>query len=130
MSNAVSEINNTEAPLQLFTVTLDWNASDSSQGDYQVNSWALNPDQAILNVAEEMADHEDSGLEENDEEGRAEFINSIVENAGPYAVTTVANVVLSNVHDLLAGPTCTLEGEAAKDYEAIKTILMKYGVSF
>jgi hypothetical protein len=43
-------------PLELFNVTLDREPGDDEQGDYATSMWAIDADDAIRRVAEEMAE--------------------------------------------------------------------------
>lgn len=61
-------------------------------------------------------------------EARQEFIDNIIANADPYAATTVSTRVIQNVHELLAGPDGMSE-QAQKDFEEIKAILARHGIS-
>lgn len=113
--------------LKLFMVTLDWNPRNSEEGDYQVKTWATDEDAAIRNVAEEMAEHPDSGLADDDEEGRAKFIDTIIAYANSYAAVAVGDSILADIQGLLAGPTEEMTEEAMKDWALIRSILQKYG---
>lgn len=113
--------------LMPFAVTLVWNPSNSGDGDYSTNTWALNHDEAILNVAEEMADHQDSGIEEGDEAGRAAFIQGIVRNVGGYAIK-LGDTISSDLQVILAGPSGEMSAQAREDHEQIMAILAQYGL--
>lgn len=118
---------NQEQALKLFTVTLAWNPSNSEEGDYSVNVWATDEDAAIRSVAEEMADHPDAGIDEGDDQRRAEFIENIAGAAGTYAAEDVGAGLIATVSEFLAGPSGEMSDEAKKDFEVVKTILARYG---
>ena len=113
------------APLFLFEVTLDWNSSNSDEGDYSANVWARDEDHAVRLLAEEMADHKHSYCDTDEE--RARFVERRIENAASHAAIRVASTVLSDCKDLLEGPNEELTADAAADYATIAAILKKYG---
>lgn len=113
------------APLFLFEVTLDWNSSNSEEGDYSANVWARDEDHAVRLLAEEMADHKHSYCTTDEE--RARFVERRVENAASHAAIRVASSVLTDCADLLKGPTGEMTAEAAADFATISAILKKYG---
>lgn len=112
----------------LFTVTLDWNPNDTDEGDYCTSVWATDQDTAIRLVAEEMADHQESPVEEGDDQGREDYIQELIDNAGSYAAESVADSLVSTVRDLISGPAGEMSSPARQDFEAIMAILVKYGV--
>lgn len=112
--------------LKLFEVTLPWNPSDSEEGDYCVNTWAKSEDAAIRNVAEEMADHPDSGCQTDNE--RKQFVEGLIPatRGGVTPVRLVKDSVLSDIEDLLKGEQETLTAAAKRDLAAIKKIVARY----
>lgn len=69
-----------------FNVTLPWNPSDSSEGEYATTVWAADADEALRLAAEEMAD---SGEKDFDTEAeRNEYIQELV-NDGGYIVAAL-----------------------------------------
>jgi hypothetical protein len=64
-----------------YVVTLPWNPDNpgSDEGDYSTSVWASSDTSAILQVAEEMADHRDSGAQTEQEQ--AEFAARLVDLA-------------------------------------------------
>lgn len=115
--------------LTLFTVTLPWNLNDAEEGDYCSNVWASDHDAAVRLLAEEMADLPDSGIDENDEAGRQEFIEGIVSTASPYAAESVTSNIASNLSSLLAGPSGEMSDQAKADLQSIQVILSRHGIS-
>ena len=111
--------------LFLFEVTLEWNSSNSDEGDYSTNVWARDEEHAVRLLAEDMAHHKHSYCTTDEE--RERFIERRVENAASHAAIRVASNVLSDCEDLLKGPTEELTAEAAADFAAISAILKKYG---
>lgn len=107
----------------LFCVMLPWNPNDSEEGTYETNVWAANADEAERLVAEEMADHSDSGCETDEE--RTKFAQNLIDS-GLSVITEVTEKVKSDVRDLLAGPGGDLEGQAKEDYETIVALLATY----
>lgn len=86
-------------PLQLFNVTLDWEPGDDEQGDYATSVWAVDEDDAIRRVAEEMAD---SGEVEHDtNEERAAYIERVIEGAGQYAAERVQDALIRDLGNFL-----------------------------
>lgn len=114
-------------PMKLYRVTLDWQQNDPEQGDYCVNVWASDDDNAIRLVAEEMAAHEDSGCETDDE--RAAFVAARIAEAGPYGAEEVARSILYTVRMLMAGPAANMSATAERDYERIAALLDNYGAT-
>lgn len=110
---------------RLFCVTLDWNPSNSEEGDYQSNTWAPTEEEAIRNIAEEMAD---SGQVTFDSEAdRIEFIKALIDGAGPYSAAEVSSSLLSDVHELMTAGEDDLSPAAMEDFKAVAEILAKYG---
>lgn len=111
-----------DAPLQLFKVTLNWNPDDSSEGDYCNWTWARDHDHAIRQIAEEMADHEDSGIQ--DDETRSDFIENLIDDAKDRAdaVERVVDGLLSDLEQLLMGPAGQMTFEVSDRLKAIKQI--------
>ena len=66
--------------LELFCVTLDWQPGDDEQGDYSVSVWAVDEDDAIRQVAEEMADSGEKSFETEAE--RVAYIQCVIDGAG------------------------------------------------
>ena len=110
---------------RLFCVTLDWNPSNSEEGDYQSNIWARDEEEAIRNIAEEMADSGDVTFESDAD--RTAFIKTLIDGAGPYSAVEVASGVLSDVHELMTAGADGLSPEAVADFKAVAAILAKYG---
>jgi hypothetical protein len=113
-------------PLKLFIVTLAWNPLDSGEGDYCDTVWAVDEDDAVKQLAEEMAQHEDSGAETAAD--REKFIANAIENASNYAALCVASQIASHLRELMAGPGRVLGEEALADLASIKGVMAKYGV--
>lgn len=84
---------------ELFCVTLEWQSGDRGQGDYSVSVWAVDEDDAIRQVAEEMADSGEMSFETDAE--RAEYIQGVIDGAGQFAAERVKNRVLSDLNNLL-----------------------------
>jgi hypothetical protein len=86
-------------PLNLFNVTLDWEPGDNEQGDYATSVWAVDHDDAIRRVAEEMAD---SGEVQHDSSTeRAEYIERVIRGAGQYAASLVEDTLSNDLENLL-----------------------------
>lgn len=113
-------------PLKLFVVTLAWNPRDSGEGDYCDTIWAENDDQAVQLLAEEMANHPNSGTETAKD--RARFVANAIEQASNHAALCVASQTASHLRDLFAGPGRVLGEEAIADLATIRSVLAKYGV--
>ncbi len=113
-------------PLKLFVVTLAWNPLDSGEGDYCDTVWAVDEDDAVKQLAEEMAQHQDSGTET--EADRAKFVANAIDNASNYAALCVASQTASHLRDLMAGPGRVLGEEALADLASIRNVMAKYGV--
>ena len=112
--------------LKLFSVTLNWGAPGSDEGDYANWTWATDADAAIRQIAEEMAD---SGEKEFDTEAdRAAYIEEVIANAGSYAVTKVNARLGPEVELLMKGPKGEWSTQAGRDFDKVKQILAKYGV--
>lgn len=111
-----------DAALQLFKVTLNWNPDDYSEGDYCNWVWATDSDHAIRLIAEEMADHEDSGIQ--DDETRGDFIESLINDAKNRGgvVERVIDGLLSDLEQLLMGPAGEMTFEISRKLKAIKQI--------
>ena len=121
--------------LNLFSVLLDWNSNNRSEGDYKSTAWAINEDEAVRFVAEEMADSSD-GVHRDDyksdaefNEARKEFVEGIVENAGIYAATKVSTSVIENLKELMTGASNQMSERANGDYQTILTILESHGIT-
>ena len=115
-----------QAPLQLFSVELDWNPSNDEEGTYASQVWAKDEDDAIRELATEMAEHSDSGCET--QEARDKFIQRTIESADPYAAVRVSDEIVSGLTGLLKGPTGEMTDESQKDLDAIMGVLGKYGI--
>lgn len=111
----------------LFCVMIPWNPNNSEEGTYETNVWATNHDDAERQVAEEMADHSDSGCETDEE--RTNFAQNLIDS-GLSVVTDVSEKVKKDVHELLAGPNGDLNGQAKEDYETIVALLAKNRQTF
>lgn len=99
--------------LELFNVTLDWEPGDDEQGDYSTSVWAINSDDAIRRVAEEMAD---SGqLSHGSAQERGSYIESVVAGASQFAAELVKDTVSADLANLLCDRPDALK--------AIKSIL-------
>lgn len=85
---------------KLYNVTLDWEPGDDEQGDYATSVWALNEDEAIRLVAEEMADS--SEVEHENDADRAAYIERVIEGAGQFAAELVADAVDRDLANLLS----------------------------
>ncbi|CAE6795334.1 hypothetical protein R70006_05046 [Paraburkholderia domus] len=86
--------------LDLYNVTLDWEPGDEEQGDYATSAWARSEDEAIRRVAEEMANSNEVSFDTDEE--RAEYIERVINGAGPFAAELVKNAVTRDLGDLLA----------------------------
>lgn len=106
--------------LTVFDVTLPWNPSDVSEGDYATSVSAENQDQAVRLVAEEMAD---SGAKvfDNDEE-REDYIRALVDDGGE-VVETVAALKYS-LEQLFAN-TLFADGGRDIDIAALEQVLVE-----
>lgn len=111
--------------LTLFVVTLDWNVNNHEEGDYSDKVWARDEKEAVKFLAEEMAEHNDSGCETDAE--REEFVKSTVASAHTHAAMRVTSTIITDCNELLAGPENKLSAEAAADLAALTAILKKYG---
>ncbi|AZG12123.1 MULTISPECIES: hypothetical protein [Cupriavidus] len=100
--------------LELFCVTLDWQPGDDEQGDYSVSVWAVDEDDAIRQVAEEMADSGEKSFETEAE--RVAYIQCVIDGAGQYAAEHVKNRLLSDLDNLL-------RNDRPEALKAIKAIL-------
>lgn len=109
--------------LSLYLVTLPWGSEDSDTGDYSAKVWAKNEANAVLSLAEEMA-QENSELKSDAE--RAAFVAETVSHAGHYTAEEVAPAVVDGVLELLKGPTGKLSDAAKADFETITATLKKY----
>lgn len=114
------------APLRLFKVTLAWNLAAAEEGDYVTKLWAESSDAAVQAVAKEMADHRPGGNDRNISTGDAEFIQSIIQSAGTYAVIDVYQDLTDTLADLLAGSSCKMTASAKVDLAHIGSILTRY----
>jgi hypothetical protein len=114
-------------PQQLFLVTLDWNRYNQELGDYATTVWAADEKEAIRLVAEEMAEHEDSGCETDAE--RAEFVANRIAEAGQFAAELVGASLPNKIRELLAGPRSKMTKKAERHYERILALLAVYGVT-
>lgn len=109
-------------------MALDWNSDNAEEGDYSIDVWATDPDSAIRITAEEMADHPDSGIVEDDVAGRQAFIDDHVRAAGPYAAVSVADGILNILQDIMSGPERSMSTQARADFDIIRSTLAQYGV--
>lgn len=91
---------NQAGPLELFNVTLDWEQGDDEQGDYATATWALDEDDAIRQVAEEMADSGE--VHHETDADRTAYIQRVIAGAGPYAAERVIDTIRSDLGNLLA----------------------------
>lgn len=73
-----------------YNVTLPWNPSDSSEGDYSTTVWAISPTDALLLAAEEMADSADRCYDTNAE--RTAFIEALLDHEG-YVAEALADLI-------------------------------------
>ena len=110
--------------LTLYSVTLFWGAPDSDEGDYCNSTWATSREQAIRNIAEEMAD---CGRREFETEAeRLAYIESLIADAGPYVAEAVMDRTQRDLELLLKGPNGKMSAQSQEDFEAICKILAKY----
>jgi len=86
--------------LKLFRVTLNW---ADSEGTFCENCWAPSEHEALLQTANVMAEGESF----DNDESRAKWIESRLDDAGPYAAEEVETLVLSGLRELFAGPVAT-----------------------
>ena len=129
MNNQAMIVAEDEKKLMLFNVTLDW---PDGNGDYGSSFWAEDADAAVEACAEEMADHPDSGLDEeseNYESERTKYIQELIDSAESYAAMAVSRTILPDVKNLLEGPAGSLSEQASEDLKAIREILARYGVA-
>lgn len=111
--------------LSLFSVVLPWNTDDSEEGTYGTSVWAKSYDDAERAVAEEMADHSDSGCETDEE--REKWVENLLDNVGGQSVIMkVSDTVVKDVRELFAGPSGDLSGQAKLDFEAALKLLGKH----
>ena len=110
--------------LTLYSVTLFWGARDSDEGDYCNSTWANSREQAIRNIAEEMADS--GGKEFETEAERLAYVESLITKAGPYAAEAVMDRTQHDLEMLLRGPNEKMSTQSQEDFEAICAILAKY----
>jgi hypothetical protein len=122
MKNAPIELVSTvQDRLQLYVVTLDW--PDSGTGDFCESAWAENEYDAIRQVAERMEDL-GSGLTDDDEEERRQWIEDVIARAGPYAAEDALPRVLEDLTGLLRGPEqAALTNEQSALLDAIRAQL-------
>ncbi|WP_425952944.1 hypothetical protein [Ralstonia pseudosolanacearum] len=85
--------------LQLFNVTLDWEPGDEEQGDYATSVWAVDSDDAIRRVAEEMANSGEVCFDSD--ELRSEYIERVVNGAGQFAAELVKDSLDYDLGNLL-----------------------------
>lgn len=91
-----------EQNLTPFNVTLPWNVNNDDEGDYRTTTWAATEDDAVQQVAEEMAD---SGAKQFDtEEERRSYIRALTQDGG--TVTTVAGDLEYNLRELFPELRC------------------------
>lgn len=86
-------------PLKLFNVTLDWEPGDDEQGDYATSVRAINHDDAIRRVAEEMADSGE--VVHNSDADRQQYIQRVIDGAGQYAAELVEDTLAYDLENLL-----------------------------
>ncbi|MFK4705539.1 hypothetical protein ABIC83_002378 [Roseateles asaccharophilus] len=110
-------------PLYLFTVTLDWLGHGT--GDYSDKVWAATSGEAVASLAAEMSEHPDAECESEDEE--IKYAQKVIQLAGPHAAVKVADKVLADIRELLAGPDGKISDEAVADYNAMAKVLEKCG---
>lgn len=84
---------------QPFNVTLPWNPADSSEGNYANSTWAETPDEALQNIAEEMADSKENAFDTPKD--RQDYIDLLV-NDELAEVTTCAGDLKWNLKELFA----------------------------
>lgn len=99
-------------PLQLYKGTLDWNSNDNSEGDYCTNVWATSPEDAVRQIAEEMAA---SAYSDEASVTYKQYVEKIISGAGPHAVELVQPTLERDLEELLQ--------HRPADLKAIKAIL-------
>jgi hypothetical protein len=110
---------------RLFRVTLWWNTSDISEGDFCELVWAKDRESAIRELARRMS------LEtyEMTPGERREFIQDLVDGAGPYCAEDVGAQLPSELNTLLAGPSLVLTSKRTQALREIFQILERSGVA-
>ena len=109
---------------KLFKVTLPWNPSDSEEGDYCNWTWARSEEKAVRQIAQEMAEHRDSGTRTKRE--REEYVDLLVEEAAPHATECIQDGILADAEQLLKGRNGSLTAAAREDLDTIKRIVSRY----
>lgn len=111
--------------LTLYSVELPWNPDDADAGTYGNSVWAENADQAELFIAQEMADHRDSGCDSDAE--REAWVIALRTNCGSQSVILpVLDTVKASLQTLLAGPLNSFKGEAKQDLDTILALIDKH----
>ena len=120
----VNQIGSGGMALKLFSVTLDWGAPGSDEGDYANWVWAENADNAIEQIANEMANSGEKFFDTI--EDKEEYVSSLVRRASPHAAVDVNAHIVPEIEILLKGPSGNWSSKAREDFETIKSILAQY----
>lgn len=110
----------TKKKLQLYRVTLPWDANDREEGDYCDTVWAKDEDAAVRSVATDMANASPEELSRK--EYRA-MIAEFIDGGGNYPVDPVYINVAIDIDRLLAGPSGQMSPEAQKAKDTIIFLL-------
>lgn len=110
--------------LALFLVTMDWGAC-SDEGDYSTTVWAKDEQDALQQVAAEMADScKFTGTDDECDKQRRAFIRRRL--SGSAECTRISLALDPTIEELMKGPSGEWTPEAKADFETIKSLIAKY----
>lgn len=114
-----------KTPKKLFRVTIGWNPSDASEGDFSELVWAKDEESAKYELARRMSFE---CVRELTPKERRMDVEDIAYGAGPYCVEDVVAQLPSLLTTLLAGPRLALTLKRARALQDIFKILKRIGV--
>lgn len=102
--------------LTLFTVLLPWNPNDADEGTYETSVWALDVDDAVMQVALDMAE---AAQRSGTRETWRQWAEDLVERAGTAqtVVMRVADTLEQSLRTFLSGPSGDASGVEEKLHE-------------
>lgn len=113
----------TALALTLYTVTLPWHPRQPEIGTYGTSVWAADTDDAVMQVALEMADYECG--QDATEEVKRSWAEGLVENAGSAQtiVMRIIDTVEEDLRTLIGGPSGEFGPEEQAKFDQVMDLL-------
>lgn len=107
--------------LTLYTVLLPWNPNDADEGTYETSVWAVDVDDAVMQVALDMAE---AAQKFGTKEERRQWAEGLVERAGTAqtVVMRVADTLEQSLRTFLSGPGGDAPGVEEKLHEIMSIL--------